>query len=163
MNLTVNAYKAQQREGVILSDNACVRQSNATSKYGSIYLSSTVYTTSGNGVYHENKRVGHLRVPMGLATALNPQVGEDLQAKLTAMLGSAHTIKMVESITPFRDNQEPKTRGNGGAIITDDAGNPIYQEYVVVPVADAGDVRVERTVGDATPEAASLASEENLA
>ncbi len=144
MKLTVNPYKAQQREGVILSDNACIRQKNADSRYASIFLSSTVYTTSGNGVYHENKRVGHLRVPNALANALDPQPGEDLQPKLVAMLGSAHTIKMVESTTA-REGQQPKTRGEGGDIITDDAGNPIYHEYVVVPVAQAGDVLVERT------------------
>lgn len=161
-NLSVNAYKAQQREGVILSDNGCIRQSNADSKYGSIYLSSTVYTTSGNGVYHENKRVGHLRVPMSLAIALDPQVGENIQPKLEAMLGSAHTIKMEESTIPFREGQTPKTRGEGGAIITDDSGAPIYHEYVVVPVAQAGDVLVERTregaaaPAVATPEAGEI-------
>lgn len=157
MNLSVNAYKAQQREGVILSDNGCIRQSSEGSKYGSIYLSSTVFTTSGNGVYHENKRVGHLRVPMSLAAALNPQVGEDLQPKLEAMLGTKHTIKMIESTTAFREGQTPKTRGEGGAIITDDAGAPIFHEYVVVPLAQAGDVLVERTrEGDTAPATAPV-------
>ncbi len=145
--LEVTAYKATQPEGVELNANATVR-TRAGKGRSSIMVVSKVHTMK-NGAWWTQKRVANMTLPTEAAIALDPQVGEDLNVKLKSMFGVDHTIVMVEDTVAFYDGQPAKTRGTGGAVITDDAGNPIYQDMRVAPIGTS-DVLVERTLNTVT-------------
>ena len=141
VSLTVTAYKAVQPTGVTLNANGTIRTKEGKGR-SSIMVTSEVHTMR-NGAWWTQKRVANMTLPTAAAVALDPQAGEDLNTKLKAAFGVDHTVVMVEDTVQFYPGQEPKTRGNGGAIITDDEGSPIYQDMRVAPVGTQ-DVLVER-------------------
>lgn len=137
--LNVVAYNATQKPGVVLQADNCIRIS-ASGKRASIQVRAES-TVLRDGQFWTSARNAHISMPVEMAQKLAPVAGEDLNAKL----GAVHCIIMVEQTTPFYEGQEPKKRGADGDIITDDAGNAIYQDYRVAPAGTA-DVLVARTL-----------------
>ena len=144
VQLTITAYKASQKAGVTLNANGTMRTKDGSDR-SSILLTSEVHTVS-NGAVWTKKRVANMSMPTSLAATFDLTEGDDISSQLKAIFGTDHTIVMVEDIKPFYKGQGPKTRGEGGAVITDDSGNPIYQDFRVAPVGSA-DIKVDRTIG----------------
>ena len=140
--LVVTKYK----DGLIL-------KSKEGSDRASIYVTMSKLVNR-NGSIWEQKRIAHLQLPKAVAESFNLQEGQDLNAKLEAAGLGKHTIVMQESTTPFYEGQEPKRRGEDGDIITDDAGNPIFQDYKCVPAEGAADALVARNTAEEAVEAA---------
>lgn len=142
VSLTVTAYKAEQPQGVSLNSNGTIRTKEGKGR-SSIMVTSEVHQLR-NGAWWTQKRVANMTLPTAAAEALDPQPGEDLNVKLKAAFGVDHTIVMVEDTTAFYPGQQAKTRGNGGSIITDDNGAPIYQDMRIAPIGTQ-DTIVERS------------------
>ena len=128
-------------------DESLIRQGEDKSR-ASILVKNTKLEFNGSGAVWERSRLAVWRVPFSLADGLNLVEGKDLNKLASAKGYPALKIIMAESIVPFYTGQEPKTRGEGGEVIKDDNGAPIYQEYNVVRDSDEfKDVKVERTLG----------------
>lgn len=130
-------------------DGSLVKSKEGSDR-ASIYVTCSAFVNR-NGSIWEQKRIAHLSLPKALAESFNVSEGADLNNTLKAQGLGAHKVIMMESIEPFFDGQEPKTRGAGGDVITDDAGNNIYQDYKCVPDSDEfSDITVERSLTSET-------------
>lgn len=152
MKLAITTFKNGEFAG------KTIRQ-KAGSERASILVSSQSVTNNNGSIWVSN-RTAALTLPASLVEGKTFNEGDDLNVFLKSLGLGEHKIIMIESIEPFYEGQQPKTRGEGGEVVTDDNGNPIYQDYRVVPVSSGReDEKVARNVAQATNIASSQEAE----
>jgi hypothetical protein len=138
-----------------------VRQKEGSERASLLVQEGETRITNVNGsIFVANPRTAAITLPASLVEGKTFNEGDDLNIFLKSLGLGEHKIIMIESIEPFYEGQDPKTKGGGGEVITDDNGNAIYQDYRIVPASSGReDERVARGLSEATNIASSQEAE----
>ena len=126
---------------------------SAKKDYATAMVIEDKVSVNSGGFLNTSKRVAFLRGKTPELEALGLTDGCDINAKLKAIGGSSVKIVRRESTAPQFEGQNPKINPQTEAVITDDAGNPIYMQDVLVSAgSDEGDSLISTGVAEAISE-----------
>ena len=114
--------------------------------YGRIRVDSTMFVINNN-MERLVRRSALITIPADVLALKADQLVEGAEYKVAGKTGK---LKVVESVTPFYDAQEPKTRGSEGSVITS-GGMPVFRDTLFTIDLNELDVLLPSDSEDTVP------------